>query len=95
MIVECKGDGQEQGKASTDESNARKASNLTPSPSPGRRGEPEMRAAMDVSGTPLLSRGWGEDIHTIVGFWVRLASRRVNAKDCFSDALLCSPVSDE
>ena len=64
--------------------------NLTPSPSPERRGESEDAGRIDVSGSPLLSRrgAGGEDIYTIVGCWMRPVSRRVNAQGSFSDALL-------
>jgi hypothetical protein len=54
-----------------------------------RRSAGRCGAAIDVSGSPLLSRrvAGGEDIYTIVGCWMRPVSCRVNAKDSFSDAL--------
>jgi hypothetical protein len=81
MIVGGKGDGQGLEREGMGNSDDRRIA-TSPQPLSGtERGVGRCGAAIDVSGSPLLSRrGAGGEV-------MRPVSRRVNAQDSFSDAL--------
>ena len=72
-----------------DNSDDRSIATSPPAPLRNGTGVGKCGTAIEVSGSPLLSRrgAGGEDIYTIVGCWMRPVSCRVSAQDSFSDAL--------